>query len=77
MFGNLSLSGIEAAVQAGLDITLRTRKDMPGSMQDVSSILPSAGNHGITLSERRGGEAVNGARQMLAKLMEEALAQVK
>lgn len=77
VFVSHSLSGIWAAVQAGLGITLRTRIGMPGSLQVVSSMLPSAGNLGITLAERQGGEAVNGARQMLAKLMEEALAQVK
>ncbi len=77
VFVSHSLSGIWAAVQAGLGITLRTRIGMPGNLQVVSSMLPSAGNLGITLAERQGGEAVNGARQMLAKLMEEALAQVK
>ncbi|MGK9172801.1 LysR family transcriptional regulator [Yokenella regensburgei] len=77
VFVSHSLSGIRAAVQAGLGITLRTRIGMPDNLQSVGPILPSAGNLGITLQERQGGEAVHSARVMLAKLMEEALRQVK
>lgn len=77
VFVSHSLSGIWAAVQAGLGITLRTRIGMPGSLQIVGAMLPSAGNLGITLEERQGSEAVNGARRMLAKLMEEALSPLK
>ncbi len=77
VFVSHSLSGIWAAVQAGLGITLRTRIGMPGSLQSVGAMLPSAGNLGITLEERQGSETVNGARRMLAKLMEEALSPLK
>lgn len=77
VFVSHSLSGIWAAVQAGLGITLRTRIGMPGSLQIVGAMLPSAGNLGITLEERQGSETVNGARRMLAKLMEEALSPLK
>lgn len=77
VFVSHSLSGIWAAVQAGLGITLRTRIGMPGNLQVVGSMLPPAGNLGITLEEQQGSETVKGARVLLAKLMEEALLQVK
>jgi DNA-binding transcriptional LysR family regulator len=77
VFVSHSLTGIWAAVQAGLGITLRTRIGMPGNLTVVGNRLPSAGNLGITLEERHGTEAVNGARLMLANLMEEALLKVK
>lgn len=77
VFVSHSLSGIWAAVQAGLGVTLRTRIGMPGSLSVMGSLLPSAGKLGITLAQKQGSEALNGAQLMLAKLMEEALIQVK
>ncbi len=76
VFVSHSLSGIWAAVQAGLGITVRTRIGMPGNLSVAGSILPSPGNLGITLEKSLGNEAVNGAQAMLGKLMEEALLNV-
>lgn len=76
VFVSHSLSGIWAAVQAGLGITVRTRIGMPGNLRVAGSILPSPGNLGITLEKRPGNEAVNEAQAMLGKLMEEALLNV-
>ena len=77
MFVSHSLSGIWAAVQAGLGITVRTRVGMPGNLRVAGSILPSPGHLGITLMSGQGNEEGQGARAMLGQLMEEALLNVK
>lgn len=77
MFVSHSLSGIWAAVQAGLGITVRTRVGMPGNLRVAGSILPSPGHLGITLMPGQGNEAAQGARAMLGQLMEEALLRVR
>ncbi len=69
VFVSHSLSGIWAAVQAGLGITLRTRIGMPGNLQVVRNVLPAPGSLGITLEQKDG----TNARTMLAQLMEAAL----
>lgn len=77
MFVSHSLSGIWAAVQAGLGITVRTRVGMPGNLRVAGNILPSPGHLGITLMSGQGNEAAQGARAMLGQLMEEALLRVR
>lgn len=77
MFVSHSLSGIWAAVQAGLGITVRTRVGMPGNLRVAGNILPSPGHLGITLMPGQGNEAAQGARAMLGQLMEEALLRVR
>lgn len=69
VFVSHSLSGIWAAVQAGLGITLRTRIGMPGNLRVVRNVLPAPGSLGITLEQKDG----TNARTMLAQLMEAAL----
>ncbi|MDE1187828.1 MAG: LysR substrate-binding domain-containing protein [Pantoea sp.] len=73
VFVSQSLSGIWAALQAGLGITVRTCIGMPGNLLVAGSILPSPGNLGITLEQGLGNEAIHGAQVMLGQLMEEAL----
>ncbi|MHB9328898.1 LysR substrate-binding domain-containing protein [Phytobacter ursingii] len=79
VFVSHSLSGIWAAVQAGLGITLRTRVGMPGNLRVVGGILPSPGNLGIMLAQGQGqGNAADtGARAKLGQLMEAALLNVR
>ncbi|WP_333850194.1 LysR substrate-binding domain-containing protein [Leclercia sp.] len=69
VFVSHSLSGIWAAVQAGLGITLRTRIGMPGNLRVVGNVLPAPGSLGIALQQRDGTTA----QTMLEQLMEEAL----
>ena len=73
VFISHSLSGIWAAVQAGLGITVRTRIGMPGNLRVAGSLLPSPGNLGITLTHGQGNDGVHGARALLGQLMEDAL----
>jgi len=73
VFVSHSLSGIWAAVQAGLGITLRTRIGMPGNLQVVRNVLPAPGSLGITLEQKDG----TNARTMLAQLMEAALPEAR
>ena len=75
VFVSQSLSGIWAAVQAGLGITLRTRVGMPGNLRVAGSILPSVGNLGIMLEQ--GSATDESARAMLGQLIEDALSGVK
>lgn len=77
VFVSHSLSGIWAAVQAGLGITLRTRVGMPGNLRVAGGILPSPGNLGIMLAQGQGNAADVGARAKLGQLMEAALLSVK
>ncbi|MEQ0277556.1 LysR substrate-binding domain-containing protein [Klebsiella sp. CN_Kp100] len=71
VFVSQSLSGIWAAVQAGLGITLRTRVGMPDNLRVAGSILPSPGNLGIMLEQRN--TTNEGARVMLGQLIEDAI----
>ncbi|WP_285130712.1 LysR substrate-binding domain-containing protein [Leclercia adecarboxylata] len=73
VFVSHSLSGIWAAVQAGLGITLRTRIGMPGNLRAVRNVLPAPGSLGITLEQKDG----TNARTMLAQLMEAALPEAR
>ncbi|ROP62394.1 DNA-binding transcriptional LysR family regulator [Enterobacter sp. BIGb0383] len=76
VFVSHSLSGIWAALQAGLGITVRTRIGMPGNLHVAGRILPPPGNLGITLEQGVGNDAIHGARARLEQLMEEALLNV-
>lgn len=76
VFISHSLSGIWAAVQAGLGVTVRTRIGMPGNLRVAGSLLPSPGNLGITLTHGQGNDGVHGARALLGQLMEDALLSV-
>jgi len=69
VFVSHSLSGIWAAVQAGLGVTLRTRIGMPGNLRVAESVLPAPGSLGITLEQKSGSTA----QTKLEQLMEEAL----
>ena len=69
VFVSHSLSGIWAAVQAGLGVTLRTRIGMPGNLRVAEDVLPAPGSLGITLEQKSGSKA----QTKLEKLMEEAL----
>ena len=73
VFISHSLSGIWAAVQAGLGITVRTRIGMPGHLRVAGSLLPSPGSLGISLTLGQGNDGVHGAQALLGQLMEDAL----
>lgn len=77
VFVSQSLSGIWAALQAGLGITLRTRIGMPANLHVAGSMLPSPGNLGITLEQGLGNEAIHRAQVMFGQLMEDALLTVR
>ena len=53
VFTSPSLSGIWAAVQAGLGITLRSPIGLPRNLRIVEATLPAAGRIGITLWQNR------------------------
>lgn len=76
VFVSHSLSGIWAALQAGLGITVRTRIGMPSNLQVADTILPPLGNLGITLEQGPGNEVIHGAQTTLKQLMEKALLNV-
>lgn len=76
VFVSHSLSGIWAAVQAGLGITLRTGIGMPGNLRVAGSVLPTPGMLGITLQQKHGNDVGHRAQAMLERLMEEALSRV-
>ena len=73
VFISHSLSGIWAAVQAGLGITVRTRIGMPGNLRVAGSLLPSPGSLGISLTLGQGNDRGHGAQALLGQLMEDAL----
>jgi len=75
VFVSQSLSGIWAAVQAGLGITLRTRIGMPGNLRVAGSTLPSTGNLGIMLEQ--GNATDERARVILGQLIEDSLLNTK
>lgn len=77
VFVSHSLSGIWAAVQAGLGITVRTRVGMPDNLRIAGSILPSPGYMGVTLEQGTANKEGHDALAMLRQLMEEALLSVK
>ncbi|WP_312191190.1 LysR substrate-binding domain-containing protein [Leclercia sp.] len=72
VFVSHSLSGIWAAVQAGLGVTLRTRIGIPGNLRVAGKVLPTPGSLGIALQHKEGTKA----RTLLEQLMTEALLRV-
>ncbi|MEQ9877367.1 LysR substrate-binding domain-containing protein [Pectobacterium aroidearum] len=77
VFISHSLSGIWAAVQAGLGITVRTRIGIPNNLRIMGNVLPSPGTLGIRLEQRTENQAVHNVQAVLEQLMEKALLNVK
>ena len=51
VFVSHSLSGIWAAVQAGLGLTIRTRIGMPGNLRPAEGLLPAPGSLDVSLRQ--------------------------
>lgn len=73
-FVSHSLSGIWAALQAGLGLTLRTHFGLPANLLTAGSRLPSPGNLGITLVQNASTSENSQVQAMLAELLKEAVA---
>lgn len=73
VFVSQSLSGIWAAVQAGLGITVRTQIGLPASLRKLNHLLPAPGSVGISLKQCQAESTSYSAQTMLAQLMEKAL----
>jgi len=73
VFISHSLSGIWAAVQAGLGVTLRTRIGMPQNLCVAGSILPQPEPLGVTLEQVRKNEDEDDGLARLGQLMKQAL----
>jgi len=73
VFVSHSLSGIWAAVRAGLGITVRTRVGMPANLVSAGNVLPPLGALGVTLEQKSGSQTEPNAQNLLARLMENAL----
>ncbi|MFP2421240.1 hypothetical protein ACLEXA_06790 [Pseudescherichia vulneris] len=68
-----SLSGIWAAVQAGLGLTLRTYFGRPDNLLTADGLLPSPGKLGITLVQNAPESEGCPAQEILATLMKDAV----
>ena len=66
-----SLTGVWAAVSAGLGLTTRAELGLPADVQTIELGLPSLGNIPITLHRRRGLRAPNAMR--FAEITEESV----
>ncbi|HBT6083348.1 MULTISPECIES: LysR substrate-binding domain-containing protein [Klebsiella] len=73
VFVSHSLSGIWAAVQAGLGLTVRSRIGMPGNLRPAGGSLPSPGNLAVSLQQTPRQEPHSAAVTLLGELMYEAL----
>ena len=73
MFVSHSLTGIWAAVQAGLGITGRTQMGMPANLRKATHLLPSPGRLGISLEQLKTDNNTHTAQAILAQLIENAL----
>lgn len=73
VFVSHSLSGIWAAVQAGLGLTVRSRIGMPGNLRPAGGSLPSPGNLAVSLQQTPRQEPHSAAVTLLGELMSEAL----
>ncbi|MEL1808905.1 LysR family transcriptional regulator [Klebsiella pneumoniae] len=73
MFDSHSLSGIWAAVQAGLGLTIRTRIGMPGNLRPAGGLLPAPGSLAVSLRQTPREESHSAAVALLGELMTEAL----
>ncbi len=67
-----SLTGLWAAVSAGLALTARTELGLPGDVRVIDLGLPSLGNVPVTLQRRRGLRAPNAIR--FAEITEDLVA---
>ena len=67
-----SLTGLWAAVSAGLGLTTRAELGLPADVQTIDLGLPPLGNIPITLHRRRGLRAPNAMR--FAEITEELVA---
>ncbi|MDX6022199.1 LysR substrate-binding domain-containing protein [Scandinavium sp. V105_16] len=72
-FVSHSLSGIWAAVQAGLGLTLRTYFGRPDNLLTADDLLPSPGKLGITLVQNAPESEGCPAQEILATLMKDAV----
>mgnify|MGYP004721881183 CR=1 FL=1 len=70
VFTSQSLSGIWAAVQAGLGVTLRSYIGLPPNLRSLSAALPSPGHMGIALLQQQSNDTT---QQMLAQLTRHAV----
>jgi len=77
LFVSHSLSGIWAAVRAGLGITVRTRVGMPANLVSAGNVLPPLGALGVTLEQKSGSQTEPNAQNLLARLMENALRSIE
>ncbi len=73
VFVSHSLSGIWAAVQAGLGLTIRTRIGMPGQPAPRRRTPASAGSLAVSLRQTPREEHHSAAVALLGELMTEAL----
>ncbi len=73
VFVSHSLSGIWAAVQAGLGLTIRTRIGMPGNLRPAGGLLPAPGSLAVSLRQTPREEHHSAAVALLGELMTEAL----
>lgn len=73
VFVSHSLSGIWAAVQAGLGLTIRTRIGMPGNLRPAGGLLPAPGSLAVSLRQTPREESHSAAVALLGELMTEAL----
>ena len=73
VFVSHSLSGIWAAVQAGLGLTIRTRIGMPGNLLPAGGLLPAPGSLAVSLRQTPREEHHSAAVALLGELMTEAL----
>ncbi len=71
VFTSHSLSGVWAAVQAGLGVTLRSHIGLPSGLRSLNTQLPSPGNMGIALLQHRSEDPI---QQMLSQLTLHAVA---
>ncbi|MCA1177348.1 MULTISPECIES: LysR substrate-binding domain-containing protein [unclassified Pantoea] len=71
VFTSHSLSGIWAAVQAGLGVTLRSHIGLPAYLSPLTAPLPSPGHMGIALLQH---QPENATQQMLSQLTRHAVA---
>ncbi|MFT4271940.1 MAG: LysR substrate-binding domain-containing protein [Pantoea sp.] len=70
VFTSHSLSGVWAAVRAGLGVTLRSQIGLPAELRVINGQLPTPGTLGIALLQKNSADP---AQQLLGQLMAEAV----
>jgi DNA-binding transcriptional LysR family regulator len=73
-FASHSLSGVWAAVQAGLGLTLRTHFGLPANLLTAGSRLPAPGYLGITLVQNAPSSEDSRVQAVFAELIKDAVA---